>query len=234
MSRGKLVVLAGLLAGVIAGPAGTAKAAALNVGISPAGAETFVEGSTRSGHIEWFVQEDFQVPSSSTDYHFGFAVTVAFTDPDNVPSDPWLSDLSLTGWPAGFDSTVPWDFEWISSSVDGPRNTWAWWANVTVGPEDARPTFQAGQILANATWSVDGDDVDDVADDSSFHMIAGVQLVYATSPDWLIMQIANDTKLFNPEPIPEPTGLLLLAAGAVAILRRRWGSTRRRASMNSA
>lgn len=207
---------------------GLANADVLKVGISAPGGESFLEGTTRSGQIVWSVDEPLVIPASNMDIYLRFAVTISFTDADNVPVDPWLSDLRLIDWPPGFESTLPWSFVWFSSSLDGPRNTWDWSATVTVEPGPGM-TFPAGQDIATAAWSTGGDDVDNVFDDSPFEMAAYVSErvwvggVYI-GPDgqiihgmYALSKSASDVKFFNPEPIPAPPALTLLALGALTV-----------------
>jgi len=198
-----------------------ANATVLNVAISPAGDKTFPEDTILSGQVIWSVEDDLAIPNASYDIYVTFEIMLELTDPDNIPANPSVSELSLWGWPTEFGETVPWTFEWMSGAIGGPRNTWHWSATLVVTPTDNRPAFLAGQDIATANWSTGGEDVDDIADCTSFRMRPAIFIVLATSPDWLIWHSDYDASFFNPEPIPEPATVAILGVGALALLRRR-------------
>ena len=213
MKSGKTLLLAAML-GAVGGIGQTATAAPLKVAIFPAGSETFIEDTRPSGQIVWSAEEDLVILAGQ---RLSFAVSFDFTDTDNVPVDPWVSELSLVDWPAQWGATMPWTFWWFSSSLHGPRNTWAWHASAVL---DTQVTFEAGENIATAAWETGGDDIDDTGDDSSLRMLAGASVMTDSSSGWLTLKRASDNKDFNPEPVPEPAVLSLVAFGAFGILRR--------------
>ena len=211
-TRVAVALLAGALLASIAAVAG---AAPMTVTILPSGDEAFIEDTLRSGQIVWQAEEDLTLSPGT----FRFEVRFSFSDPDNIPVNPTVSQLMLLNWPAEFGTTIAWTFLQYSLSVEGPLNAWSWHAEATVG---STVFFPAGSTLGSAAWSTGGDDVDDIADGATFGMRAEATNVIYTTEGTLISKYAWVTKGFNPQPIPEPTALSFVLLGVLAFLRRRW------------
>jgi hypothetical protein len=182
---------------------------------------TFREDQGLAGSFTWSGgTEGGQIPEANFDFLFVFQAGFRYQDPDNIPVAPAVSDLTLIGWPAGFPQTLPWTFEHMSSSLDGPLDTWAWLATVVVHPGDPRPVLTPGVPFATATWTTGGDDVDNLADLSSFSAVAFLPVMMDLEPSWLTWAVDRAEVALNPEPVPEPATLALLAIGGVWATRR--------------
>lgn len=213
-ARKSVAWTAALLTGIVAG---TSAVSADNfaVSISPKEPRQFIEGTTVSGRIAWSVPSLTAVLAGD---RVRLDVVIEATDADAVPVDPWVSELSLTGWPAEYPDQAEWSFEWLSSSIGGPRNTWWWSVEIAV---DSQFAFgQAGEI-ASASWRTGGDDVDGFPDDGTFEIIASAEVLHPSGPDLLWLHHGQDGRCLNPEPVPGPQGLLLLAGGLPVLLARR-------------
>jgi len=191
-----------------------AQAEPMAVTILPPGGEAFIEDTLRSGQIVWQAEENLTLTPGT----FRFEVLFQFSDTDNIPVNPTVSQLMLVNWPAEFGTTIPWTFYHGRLTVEGPLNIWTWYAEATVV---STLVFPAGSMLGSAAWSTGGDDVDDIADGATFGMRAEATHVIYTGEGTLISRYAWDTKALNPEPIPEPTTLSFVLLGALALLRRR-------------
>lgn len=210
-------VALGLLA-VVSGSA----SGSLVVTIIPAGPSTFQEGDTVSGQITWSVDEDFTIGTTSPLTRFQFDVNLSALDLDNMPAGQSLSDVTLVGWPESYGTTLAWEHYFASSSsTDGPVNSWRWGTQFDC---DIPISFEAGQTIATATWSFSGTDADGLADTSGFAMMADarkmVWVAQGGTGSLATSMLGSDTTTFNPEPIPEPASLSLLALGGLAMLRR--------------
>ena len=194
-----------------------AGAGRLGLDIDPPGHEEFPENHSPSGQITWFAEQDLAIPNSPYEVHLTFWFEIEFVEPDNIPINPTLSDLTLLNWPAGYPNSVTWNFLYLPSNPGGPVNDWFWFAGIVLSPEDTRPTFQAGQGIATATWLTGGDDVDHQPDDGYFKLTSRGFVVLANPEDNLFLDTVSATKTFNPEPAPEPTTLMLSVLGAIAL-----------------
>ena len=195
-----------------------AQADTLNVNILPSGSQSFLEGTMQSGQIAWSTTDQgLVIPPSNYDIYFRFQISIE-ADADNVPEDSSVSVLSLIEWPTAFPETLTWDFELVSGAIDGPLDTWTWSTGVLF---TSGLTFDTGQVIAACDWQTFGNDIDDFPDDGSFELGASVSVVYQIPLGYLIRHYAADSKFLNPEPIPEPTSLIVLALGALGFLRRR-------------
>ncbi len=215
-SRKSLVLAGGVL--LTLGLIGSrAQADALNVDILLSGPQAFQETTVQSGQVIWSTADGgLGIQPSNFDVYYGFEIIIQ-ADSDNVPVDPSVSALSLIGWPAEVPETLTWNFEWYPSA-DGPRNTWLWYTGVQFS---SGLTFDPGQVIATVGWATSGDDIDDFPDDGFFEMSASLRIVYMISPNYLLGHLASDSKLLNPEPVPEPGSLIVLAVGSLTVLRRR-------------
>jgi len=215
MLRRRWAVLAGVAAmAILAGPLA---AAPMVVRIVPDGPETFLEGTVRSGYVSWMANEDLTIYGTGS-RELTFGIGLDYTDPDNAPISPNVADLNLVGWTCGFASVLSWNFVHCSSSLDGPLDTYSWmiWA-----APDEDLTFHVGDEVARASWTTGGEDLDNVPDSGSFEMSVQAgrlfHLTYGTAP----VVYDTQTKTMNPEPLPEPGSILLTAACALFLGRRR-------------
>ncbi|MFO8014651.1 MAG: PEP-CTERM sorting domain-containing protein [Phycisphaerae bacterium] len=193
-----------------------AQADPMTVAILPAGDETFLEGSLRSGQIIWEAQEDLTLSPGT----FRFEVVFRFdhSDPDNVPVEPAVGELSLLNWPMEFGTTIPWTPGRYSDRVGSPLNVWMWVAEAAV---TSTVTFPAGARIGTVAWSTGGQDLDDIADNGSFHVTGEATHRVDTGEQTLILKSARDTKGLNPEPVPEPASFCLVLLGVLGFVRRR-------------
>lgn len=201
----------------------------LQVQITIQGDETFPDRAGLSGQINWVAVETFVI----TPGLYTFSVGFQYTDPDNIPIDPLVSELSLLDWPPEFGVNESWEFIHTSTSLDCPLNSWQWRVEITIDPEDTLPSFQTGETIATADWSTAGDDIDDTADNSGFSMKASVRkLVWLPQPIFPnptggptgtmgTLFSNSDEHMFNPEPIPEPSTLVLLLPLVASMVCRR-------------
>ncbi len=198
---------------------------ALVVEITPPGTLVFQEGSVQAGQILWSADQGLTIPPSNYDYSYTFTVTIA-AGLDNIPVDPSVSPLLLGGFPEGFPETLTWRFVLLpyfsgippDDISSGPPYTWAWSASLV---SNSPLTFAPGQVIATADWATSGADLDGVADDSSFTLRAALHVVARLPGDYLPLHVPYGTISLNPEPIPEPTSLIVLALGALGLLRRK-------------
>ena len=86
---------------------------------------------------------------------------------------------------------------------------------------DSELAFGPGELIATSDWATGGEDIDNIGDLGWFVMRAEARVVVDTGSEFLTSKLATDTKLLNPEPVPEPAAMGILVLGLLAILRRR-------------
>lgn len=215
MNALRFAALGLVLLGVLAD---SSQADTLNVDIQSSGPQAFQEATVQSGQVIWSTTDQgLVIPPSNYDVYLRFEIIIE-ADTDNVPVDPSVSVLSLIGWPTEFPQTLTWDFDLMSSAVDGPLNTWIWSTGVTFR---SGLTLDPEEVIATADWGTSGNDIDDFPDNGSFAFSASVSVVHMIPTESLMTVIASDSKLLNPEPVPEPSLLIILAGGWVLLPRKK-------------